>query len=182
MTMKSIYIFSGIIGVVIVATGVIWYVSTRNTETAVSENPVILGSTEQTDTDLVAADGSFSGSVFDLGKTGKSYECTVSHTVQGINSNGVVYITGDNIRANFTSSVPVIGSVKTQMIATTDSVYTWTSLMNQGFKSERGVAKIQAQGQVQSIDLNQTLNYTCKNWTTDMSVFTVPTNITFKSV
>lgn len=180
--MKPIYIFSSIIAVVVIATGAIWYVGTKNSAPEVKNEPVVLNTTEATSDDIVAADGSFSGSVYDLAKSGKAYECTVNHTVQGISSKGIVHVFGDNIKADFTSTVPILGSIKTTMIADADSVYTWTSMMNQGFKSARGVAAISVNNKPQSVDLNQTLNYNCVSWTADMSIFTLPTTITFKTV
>lgn len=183
--MKSYYIFIGIVGVAIIGTGAFWSVKTQDEGSKNSEKIVLEGSvstTTATTEPVIAQDGTYVGSLNDLARSGKAYQCTVNHTVQGITSSGVVYISGENIKAEFSSEVPIVGAVKTHMIADRESVYTWTSLMPQGFKVKRIDTTSQTQQQVNPIDFNQKLAYTCVAWTPDMSVFALPTNLMFKTI
>ncbi len=118
-------------------------------------------------------------SILDLAKRGGNYECTFSHTTGVGTSNGVVYITDEKIRGNFTSNVAVANMViKSYMISDGASVYTWTDMTSQGYKVpvEKGGAE---ENTSQSFDYGQNLDYTCKGWVVDPSVFTLPSGVEF---
>jgi hypothetical protein len=176
--MKTSYIIASIVGVIVV--GGIWAsMSGKSSQT--------VDSTTSVKSSMVSADGSFKGSLADLMKGGKSYQCTVNQTVEGITSTGTVYVSGEeHIRGDFTSTIPSYGNVKSSMITDASSVYVWTSMMSQGFKSPRTTENTKVTGNTeamkQGLDINQQLDYNCTPWTVDMSVFAVPTNITFKTM
>lgn len=128
--------------------------------------------------DTAGNSSTFTGSLSDLRKRGGSYECTFSHTSDVGNSTGVVYVSGDRVRGDFTSSAPSVGSfsVESHMIVKDDFTYAWTSLAPQGFK-----AKITMEGTpsappatAQYADQNQSYEYMCTAWAVDESKFTLP--------
>src|SRR3989344_1305489 len=129
----------------------------------------------------VGANGEYTGSIFSLAESGKSYKCTITTVAEGISVKGTVYVSGKNVRGDFDTTVPVAGAMQAHVITTTDSVYTWTSMSTQGFKSARtdsgtgGVAT--APGQ--ALDLNQSYAYNCVLSATDAATFTPHANITF---
>lgn len=121
-------------------------------------------------------------SILDLTKRGGNYECTFSHTTGVGTSNGVVYISGEKIRGNFTSNVAVANmTIKSYMISDGTSVYTWTDMTSQGYKVpvEKGATE---ENTSQSFDYGQNLEYTCKGWIVDSSVFILPSGVEFIEV
>lgn len=122
---------------------------------------------------------SFTGSVLDLVNKGGNYECTFSHTTDVGTSNGTVYISGKKVRGNFVSNVSVVNmTVKSYMISDEASVYTWTDMTSQGYKAPVSSGDTETNTS-QSFDYGQTLDYKCKGWVVDPSVFALPSDIEF---
>lgn len=132
----------------------------------------------------ISEDGTYDGSIFDLSLSGDSYVCTVSSETNGITSEGTVYIDGKNIRADFESIVPVMGSVKTNMIADGEYVYTWSSAMSNGFKSKQTQeeSSVSSESQVQSFDINHSQSHKCDKSEVESSKFEIPTEVTFQLI
>lgn len=161
----------GIISVLIIITASLgfYYFNKSETQVNVNNNQNVDTTTEET----------INTSVLDLAKRGGNYECTFSHTTGVGTSNGVVYISGEKIRGNFTSNVVVANMViKSYMISDGASVYTWTDMTSQGYKVpiEKGGAE---ENTSQSFDYGQNLDYTCKGWVVDPSVFYLPSGVEF---
>lgn len=125
--------------------------------------------------------------LMNLTKRGGDYKCTFSQTTSVGDSNGTVYISGKKIRGDFVSkvSIPSLSlteTVDTYMISDGESVYTWSSMVPDGFKAP--VSEDFKSGDSASLNNNpasQELEYTCVSWVVDESVFKIPTNITFKT-
>jgi hypothetical protein len=117
------------------------------------------------------------GSFASLMARGGSYECTMSIAVQNSESEGTIYISGDQISGHFTSRSNG-ASYTGRMIVTGGYSYSWSDVLPQGFKSKTTVT---AQGgtQVGGFDVNTNTQYDCKPWVADANKFVVPTNITF---
>ncbi|MFA7216377.1 MAG: hypothetical protein WC095_00080 [Candidatus Paceibacterota bacterium] len=125
---------------------------------------------------------SFTGSVLDLVNKGGNYECTFSHTTGVGTSNGTVYISGQKVRGNFVSEVSMANmTVRSYMISDETSVYTWTDMTSQGYKAPVSKGATEANTS-QSFDYGQSLDYTCKGWVVDPSVFVLPSDIEFIEV
>lgn len=125
---------------------------------------------------------SFTGSVLDLVNKGGNYECTFSHTTGVGTSEGTVYISGNKVRGNFISEVAVVNmTVKSYMISDETSVYTWTDMTSQGYKAPVSKGATEANTS-QSFDYGQSLDYKCKGWVVEPSVFILPSDIEFIEV
>lgn len=133
--------------------------------------------TTNTNTETAEESLSGTGTFASLMARGGSYECTMSIAVQNSESEGTVYISGDQISGHFTSRAN--GATYTgHMIVTGGYAYSWSDVMPQGFKSKTTVTS-QGGTQVGGFDVNTNTQYDCKPWAADQSKFVVPTNITF---
>lgn len=131
-----------------------------------------------------AGEGVFSGNIFDLSKRGGDYECTV--TMEGeYATNGHVYVSGSDIRGDFSSEVPAMGSVEVSLLANDESVYTWNSFAPNGYVSPRADEEAgqdnAPESGAASLDYGQALSYDCKKWKRDDSVFVLPEGVSFSA-
>lgn len=120
-----------------------------------------------------------------LMEKGGNYQCTFSHSTQVGDSTGVVFISNKKIRGDFVSKVSIPGmgnttDIETYMISDGESVYTWSSMSNDGFKSP--VSKDLPKDFSTTVSVDQELDYKCVGWKLDESKFSLPTNITFKTM
>jgi hypothetical protein len=127
-------------------------------------------------------------SLLDFFSMAGSQKCTFSNSTN--NSSGTVYVSGGKMRGDFQSS----DNGKTNashMINDGTYVYIWTDGQTSGYKLSLAAVK-QEQAQVsatpnnpstktpqQSVNMKQQANYSCGPWSSDATMFTVPTNITF---
>ncbi len=120
------------------------------------------------------------GKFWDLTNTGKDMQCTYSTKQQKTISNGVIYVSGANLRGNFTTTIAK-QTIKTYMIKKGDIIYTWTSAANIGTKMTYKAATnpTSMPSQEKMDNFNQKYNYTCTSWTPDTTLFTPPSNINF---
>lgn len=121
-----------------------------------------------------------------LMENGGNHECTFAHKTEMGESTGVVYIADKKIRGDFVSKVSVpglgdMGNIKTFMISDGESVYTWSSMSSEGYKVPASDQDKTSQSDA-SVPTNQELDYKCIAWQVDQSKFSLPTNITFKTL
>lgn len=113
-----------------------------------------------------------------------SQKCEVSSPNDGQESNGEIYVANGMMRGNFTSDVS--GKiVASHMIVKNNTSYIWTDDMPQGFMMAINETPAGTDGETpdqQAIDLNQEYSYKCANWSTDESVFELPSNINFSDI
>jgi hypothetical protein len=136
--------------------------------------------------EVLGEDGSFEGSIFELAKSGKGYRCEVRQELQGMSSDGVVYVAGDKIRGDYTSEVPVVGVITTSMIADGEKVYTWNSMSANGYVSSQN-SEVEGDTEApmsdtEELSFNHTYSYNCASWSSDDSMFALPEEITFSEV
>ena len=117
---------------------------------------------------------------------GGNYECNFSHVTDISESTGTVFISGKKIRGDFVSKVtmsgvPDMGDIKTFMISDGESVYTWSSMSSDGYKVPQSKQEVSGQTST-NIPSNQELDYKCVGWKVDESKFSLPSNITFKTL
>lgn len=110
--------------------------------------------------------------------------CTFSQNVSGIESLGVVHISGDKIEGKFISEVAVLGAtVESNMLHLDGWVYSWSSMSDQGFKSmsslDLALEKEDLITEAFAVPEGVELEYDCQPWILDQSVFNLPSNINF---
>lgn len=126
------------------------------------------------------------GSITDLIARGGEYKCTFSSSDPNAESSGTVYIDGNLVRGDFTSSLKAGGQVaKTHMIQKDGYVYTWMDGTAQGFKlpvaATQGNAQAAAQGNYSMAMGSAVGNYACEKWNGDSAQFSVPASVNFMS-
>lgn len=127
------------------------------------------------------------GNVFDLIKLGKTLKCTYSLDTEDVNMSGTTYVSGKNMRADFENTTPNSDKIQSHMISDGDWVYTWTSASPQGLKID--INKFQSENSAPNEDntegeqnlktFNNEMDFKCMPWNEDMSLFEVPSDITF---
>lgn len=155
-----------IIAIVVIGGGA-WYLSTTPPPTAAPE-----GTAGETGT------ASFAQFV----AQGGSRSCDVTVANPTAPAQGVVYVSGSQVRADFTTQPVTAGgsSISAHMIQTDGYVYSWTDMVPQGVK----VAITQGAGAAasQGFDVNAEVSYDCSPWIPDASKFVVPSTVTFMEV
>lgn len=123
----------------------------------------------------------FHGSLEDLLARPGAWQCDVSVTVQGLTTSGTVFAAGKKLRGDFTANVPQFGNMQTHLIATGDTLYTWTSLMDRGYKFPITGGSVKASGSdaETAAAFNQDYDYRCRSWTADETKFALPAGIVF---
>lgn len=121
----------------------------------------------------------FSGSFFDLATRGGNYACDISSTGTNNDTTGTVFVSGTNVRGDFTSATGGT-TVVSHMLKLGDTVYVWGGGMEQGIMMKatamegQGSASTQGQG----VSGTQDYSWNCRAVGTDASKFTKP-NIQF---
>jgi hypothetical protein len=124
-----------------------------------------------------------SGSFRTLLSLGKNLSCTVSYTSTDSDNagtyNGTVYVAGQKMRMEFTTSVEGI-AMKSNVINDGTEGYMWGTgpqgSMAIKFKADPSQTETQKQNE---FSLDQNVNYNCKNWSVDESLFVPPADIEF---
>ncbi len=186
LTAKTIIIA---LGAVVVVAGGAFLISRNSSHTS----PTDLVPSNATTT-AAAADASASASgagkkipFSELVKQGGAYSCTVHQYVANTDTQGSVYISGGNMRGEFSTAVQGM-TIGTSFIVRDGYSYTWSSLApTRGFKV--AVAKSAAQGDSSapasgtfSFNADQIGDYNCVAWTPDASKFAIPSSVTFTAV
>lgn len=156
-----------IVGVVVVGGGA-WYLSLQQPPAMVQEETTLSSAGTTTFASFVAQGGSRS--------------CDIVVNNEAAPAQGVVYVSGADVRADFTTQPITAGgmSITAHMIQTGGYVYSWTDIMPQGVKV--AVANGQGAASANGFDINAEVSYDCSAWTPDASKFEVPSTITFMEV
>jgi hypothetical protein len=147
------------------------------TQRSASPAPTAQGSVQQAQQPTPPA--STPGSFADIVKAGGSVQCTVSVTVQGTASKGMLYVSnaGADVRGDFSTTVGG-KTLQSSLIKTGGYVYTWSDAFPQGFK----VAAAPGSDPIASMN-NGTVppgtQYECRGWTPDPSKFVIPSGVKF---
>lgn len=180
-----------VVGVVLIGGGLYFSYIQKNKQDLGINQPTESGEThvvveEIQDRNTIATD-SKKMPFTDFIKQGGSYECNVDQYVGNTTTKGVVYINNDLIRGDYKTNIQGV-SVDTTMVVKDDYTYTWSSMLpNTGFK-----AKVAKNGQIDqnntgtsasySFNSEQIGDYDCKEWTPDMTMFELPSSITFQEL
>lgn len=159
----------GIIAGIVIVGGGVWYVSSNK-----EVSPVAIEETSEESQEAQQNEGE--GTLADLmGRTG-SWTCEVNAAYEGGSSDGTVVMNDGKLRGDFTATMAGI-TVNTSFIGRDGYMYSWTSMLPQGFKVEMNAAAGTAGGQ--GMDPSTNVNYSCMPWAADESKFVVPSDITF---
>ena len=134
--------------------------------------------TAATPTKATAAEAK--GTIKSLLTSAVPQSCTFT-TEKQASTSGTVYISGGKMRGNFTTTSQG-QSMNGHIIIDSGYSYIWTDLLTRGMKVAVTEGSASAGTSNQSMDVNQPVSYTCKPWTPDATMFTLPTNITFTTV
>lgn len=166
-----------VVGVAVIGASAYLFMS-RSDSAVTNQEP----QTEEVQTvESTSSTGKFNGSVNELLARGGSWKCTVAFTAEGMESTGTTYVSNGMMRADFSSTMPQVGNVETHLIVRDNTAYTWTSMMNQGFKFpiQNGEVVAPSGGAQAASSFNQDYDFNCEAWSADSSKFALPGNITF---
>ncbi len=127
--------------------------------------------------------GAFTGSLGDLAKRGGDYECKIATSAEGVETAGKVYVSGNQVRGEFTSQVE--GSpMESHMLQSGDGyTYVWSSAFPQGFKTATPAQEATGDKPVAPsgdfFDANLDYSWDCAPWTVDQALFKVPAEVKF---
>jgi hypothetical protein len=117
-------------------------------------------------------------SLKDLMAMGDHQACT--YTDEKTGSTGTIYIGKGDVRGDFSSQVNG-KTVQSHMIENATDMYIWTDEQKQGMKvSLTAAKKVAGNVDMKTIDLNQTVSYSCKAWSIEPGSFDVPSEVTFQ--
>jgi hypothetical protein len=120
---------------------------------------------------------------------GQSQKCTFTDNVRGMTSNGTIYLSGERMRGDFTST-SAEGTVASHMISDGTKMWMWQDNENMGFMMEvpeedavSGDTSVTTDQFETPIDLDDTsVDYQCEGWRADLSLFTPPSTVMFHSM
>lgn len=167
-------VLAGIIIIILVAlgAGAFLVLSDKNkpatTDTSLNGNTQMQANTENDQKSLK-----------DLIGLGSSQECSFKDAAGNA---GTVYVGSNKMRGNFTTA-GAQGSISSHIIVDGQTTYMWLDGQNTGYKlafDMNAPAAAEAEKQTgQNVDLDQKVDYNCKAWTVNSSVFALPSGITF---
>lgn len=172
-----------LVGLLIVAAVIIgggWYVW-GGVETQLSAAPKEVAP--------LGEEGLFKGSLTDLSERGGEWKCVVKSDAQtGVGvvvSEGTVYVSGEKVRADFTSTVPGVGPVEAHTIVDDKMVYVWSSMAPQGIKAN--VTAYAGSGDESGMsgaygDAQQSYTYDCEPFAAESALFVAPADISFTQI
>lgn len=116
-------------------------------------------------------------SLKDLFGLGTAQECTFKDET---GNGGTVYVGNNKMRGNFATVSPQ-GTVSSHIIVDGQTTYLWMDGQNTGYKMTLDTTAAAETGNQagQSMNFDQKLNYDCKGWTVNSSLFVLPTGVTF---
>lgn len=158
-----------IIGALVIIVIVAYLLMPKDQKTTPQSQTVV----KQNTTDQIATQPK---SLKDLLTLGKTQECSFN---DGSDNQMTIFVANNKMRGNFDSKVG--GQImKSHIIVDGQTSYIWVDGQNTGYKmSVDKTVKDQANNQPNQVDLDKQVNYSCKDWTADSSVFNLPTGINF---
>ncbi len=117
-------------------------------------------------------------SLKDLLSSSKAQKCTIKVGTVGAGVDGTVLVSSGKVRGDF-SSDSAVGKVGTHMIVRDGSAYSWVDGLKAGLKAP--VSTSGSGAVTGGVNLEAKFNYQCEPWKVDNSVFTLPSDITFKT-
>lgn len=124
------------------------------------------------------------GSFADLIGLGRNVTCDFTHEAEtGSTVAGTIKVSGGKIRSDF--EMQQAGIVyESHFIQDTTYMYTWSDSPQGSFAMKSPVEDLEVQGEAdtapgRTVDMDSDVEYECRAWTADASVFVPPSDITF---
>jgi hypothetical protein len=163
-------ILGGVVAVIVIAAVVYFAMAkkddTTNTETNTQTN-------ENQNTNPPPPSGAQTNSLKGL-LAGGAQKCTYSDA----NIQGTVYTANGKARIDM-SSVTNGVTMSNHAIMDGQTYYGWVDGQPSGFKFSINQSSAGSVGSNQNVDINQQISYDCSSWSTDNSMFSVPTTVQF---
>lgn len=124
---------------------------------------------------------SASGNILEILKSGQTQECTFSSGEENASTSGVVYLSNQEFRVDFTV-IQANDKSDISMIRKGDDNYIWGSGFpnNAGLKMTLSIDKLAEDEQTKDyFNTDQQVDYSCKSWAVDSFKFNPPSNIKF---
>ncbi|MBL8030034.1 MAG: hypothetical protein JNN11_02175 [Candidatus Doudnabacteria bacterium] len=116
-----------------------------------------------------------------LAMAGKPQKCTFTQQVENSESSGTYFISTGKVRGDY--NVKTQGqNISGHMILDGSIIYTWSDAQTQGFKMEVLEENNSTSQTNQNINVAQQLAYKCEDWKLDEAVFSLPKDVTFKTM
>jgi hypothetical protein len=174
------------IGILIVITlilsgaGFTWFKNNSQTSSSPLPSPLLQSSVSPS----ASAESDTRVTLKDLFASSKNQKCTFSDSSSG--SSGTVYITGNKMRGDFSSTVHG-QTVISHMIVDNQISYVWSDASTQGVKLSyekieqltTATASAQSSGSKMPISLDQKVSYQCEAWISDPAVLSLPSTVKF---
>ena len=146
---------------------------------------VIGGCLIVSDKNLLKNNNVVTGTAASLLSLGKDITCTFEYTEDGQTMNGVLYITKNkDMRGDFITAHAQKGTIKTHVIQKGEYIYYWGLPDKDNFKTkidENANAAEQAEDKYnKKISTKPDVQYLCKPWNVDTSVFEFPKGVVFQ--
>jgi hypothetical protein len=174
-------IILAVIGVAVIIGG--YFIIKSNTSPSVGDEVVVT----QTELETAAPEATGKKMAFSqFVKQGGSYQCTVHQYIGDMDTMGTTYIHNGMIRGEHTTEIQGM-TIDTTLIVRDGYSYTWTSLApNMGFKAKvtdmtNTDTSVQTSG-TYSFNADQIGDYNCESWKEDVSVFEIPSGVTFQEI
>lgn len=158
--------------------------TSNNKENLRKNTPIeIVVSTSTLNTTDQVFPSSGEGSLSNIWKMTGNNKCEVillNASSKANETSGVVYFSQGNVRADFSIKFASVGkTVNSHLIKKYGKVYSWSSIIAQGFVSKVNVDADLSKEAVGSSNTNNTVKYNCVSWNPDNSKFDIPKNIMF---
>lgn len=140
----------------------------------------------QNETSLIPLKGT--GTLESLRLLNKNLECTILHTPsnQTASVEGTYFVSEGNIRGDFlTDSPDLSGQILSSVIINETTMYTWTEIEGDMYGTKMNLSTVDETKSLtkQSVSLDSSVKYDCKNWeNVDRTVFVPPSEVLFKDV
>lgn len=161
----------GIVGGIIIIIGVVlWLV--------IGRSPAQRSSSQPSSSSIEEEAQSTSGptSLKALLALGRPQTCEFTRNDKGEETSGVVYTAGNKMRGDF-DSLSEGKTMRTHMIVDSEAVYTWLEGSGTGIKM--GLNATSEGDRSQGVNVDEQLDYRCRTWSADSSLFRLPDNVEF---
>ena len=161
----------GIVGGVIILGVIVWL--------AIGRAPAQPASNEPPGVPIVKDAQSTSGptSLKSLLALGFPQTCEFTRNDKGEETSGIIYTDGKQMRGDF-DTIGEGKTIRSHMIVDNETIYAWTEGDNVGIKMELN-ATPDGDRSTQGVDVDEQLDYRCRTWPTDSSLFRLPDDVEF---
>lgn len=165
----SLIVLIAIVAIAAIGGGV-YFSSKNNTEEV---------NTENTENNSSEQNAEMKGTFRSLMSLGKSYKCAIKTMMDGVSSEGVVYIDTDKrMRADFTATANG-QMMNSSMIRSGDMMYSWSGAQGVKMVIKENAETQTAENPNQGVNLDQEVEYKCEDWNKDDGMFMPPSSVNF---